>query len=452
MNRLRSEQGSAMMMAVIMLFIMLAMGTALIMTANGQHRVAANQQAAENSYSMAEAALSAEIYALSVKWPTANNGPGTSATYPSNLGYPSSCNASNAGYSYCPSSSDLAAYPSSTQSCPTGTPGDAWSSNPTRSAWTTYVRDAGTANSSQQQFFNDATEKTALPYNSSFTTSGSNYVWVRAVGTVNCQTSVVVAEVSMQTLSLIFPKDVLNANGFTITDNGNKTILNTSDLNGGQASQISVRCGGTSYTPPPPSSCVSYGNVNQISPSIPTSSSTWLNPPASSPVLNSTQLAEAKAMAQAAGTYYGSSTDCSSISASQLAGAIVYIEGSSSCAISISSNPVINTEASPGVLILANGTISFTGSATFYGLIYGANLSGLTSNIVTLNGTSTVVGGIAVDGNASLALGSSGNGVDCAPSNKCGDLMFDSAAFNNIVGFGGADQTPNTFRQLPVSQ
>jgi len=454
MSRLRNETGSAMMMAVIILFVILGIGTALMMTAQAQHTTAANQQGAENSYSMAEAALNAQIYALSVSWPTPNNAPGTSSTYPSNYGYPSSCNSSNAGYSYCPSSIDLQAYPSNTQTCPTGTPGDAWSSNPSRSAWTTYVRDAGPAGSSTQKFFTDATEKTAVPYNaaSSFTTSGNNYVWVRAVGTVNCKTSVVVAEVSMQTLSLIFPKDVLNANGFTITDNGNKTILNTADVNGGNNSQISVRCGGTSYTPPPPSSCVTYGNVNQISPTSPTSSSTWVNPPAPSPVLTSAQLADAKAMAQADGTYIPSTTDCGSITASQLAGAMVYIEGSSSCAISISSNPVINTQASPGVLILANGTISFTGSATFYGLIYGANLSGSTASIVNLNGTSTVVGGIAVDGTASMSLGSSGNGVDCSSGNKCGDLMFDSAAFNNIVGFGGADQTPNTFRQLPASQ
>jgi hypothetical protein len=454
MNRLRSERGSAMMMAVIILFVILGIGTALMMTAQGQETVASNQQGAENSYSMAEAALNAQIYALSVAWPTANNGPGTSTTYPSNYGYPSSCNSSNAGYSYCPSSGDLSAFPPNTQACPTGTPGDAWSSNPTRSAWTTYVRDAGASGSSTQRFFTDATEKTALPYNApaSFTNAGSNYLWVRAVGTVNCKTSVVVAEVSMQTLSLIFPKDVLNVNGFTITDSGNKTIVNTADVNGGNTSQISVRCGGTSYTPPPSSTCVSYGKTSQFSPSDPTAASTWVNPPASSPVLTSAQLADAKAMAQAAGTYIPSSTNCSSITDSQLAGAMVYIEGSSTCNITISSNATINTQASPGVLILANGTLSFTGGATFYGLIYGANLSGSTASIVTLGGTATVVGGLAVDGNASASLGGSGNGVDCAPSVKCGDLMYDSAAFNNILGFGGADQTPNTFRQLPASQ
>jgi len=326
--------------------------------------------------------------------------------------------------------------------------------SPTRTAWATYVRDAGPAGSSTQKFFTDATEKTAVPYNapSSFTSTGNNYVWVRAVGTVNCKTSVVVAEVSMQTLSLVFPKDVLNANGFTTANSGNKTILNTADQSGGNNSQISVRCGGTSYTPPPPSSCVSYGNINQISPSLATSSSTWVNPPASSPVLTTTQLADAKAMAQAAGTYIPSTTDCGSITPSQLAGAMVYIEGSSTCAISLSSNPVINSASSPGVLIIANGTLTFGGGATFYGLIYGANLSGSTSSIINLTGTSTVVGGIAVDGNASLTLGDSGNGVGCAAGTKCGDLMFDSGAFNNIIGFGGADQTPNTFRQLPANQ
>ncbi len=452
MNRLRNEQGSAMMMAVIILFIILGLGTALMMTANAQHTVAANQQNSENSYSMAEAALNAQIYALSVTWPTASNGPGTSASYPTNYGYPSSCSSSNAGYSYCPSSSDLASYPSNTQTCPAGTPGDAWSSSPTRSAWTTYVRDAGTAGSSQQQFFTDATEKAAVPYNSSFTTAGNNYVWVRAVGTVNCQTSVVVAEVSMQTLSLIFPKDVLNANGFRTTNSGNQTIINTADLNGGATSQISVRCGGVSYTPPPPSSCVNYGNANQFSPSSPTSSSTWVNPPASSPVLTPAEMADAKTMAMAAGTYIPASTDCSTITASQLAGAIVYVEGGPTCAISIPSNPVRNSQAHPGVLIIADGTISFTGSATFYGLIYAANLSGSSASLINLNGTSTVVGGIAADGYATFYLGSSGNGTDCTASNKCGDLMFDSAAFNNIEGFGGADQTPNTFRQLPASQ
>ena len=445
-----------MMMAVIVLFIILGLGTALISTATSQKTSAANEQNGENAFSMAEAALNAQIYQLSLTWPTAGNAPATTPL--STLGYPLSCNPSNAGTSYCPTTTELSAYPSNTQACPTGTPGDAWNPGGTRSTWTTYVRDAGAANSSTQQYFNDSLEATpaangatGAPYNYSYAYGANNYLWVRAVGQVNCKTAVVIAEVSLQSLALSFPKFVLNADSFNITNNGQKTIINTLGT-GSTPSQISVRCAGTSYTPPPPTSCAGYGNANQISPSSPTSASTWVNPPSPSPVLTASQLAQAKAMAQANGTYYPASTNCNNIGAAQLTGALVYIEGGPSCNISITSNPTINSLASPGWVILNDGTISFGGSATYYGVIYGVNASNQSVPIVSLGGTSTVVGGLAVNGSASLSLGSSGNGVGCTSGNKCGDLEFDPNAFNTLQGFGGAQQTPNTFRQLPASQ
>jgi len=444
MNRLRNEQGSALMMSIIFLFILLGMGTALIMTAASQKQTVGNEQNSESAFWMAEGALDAQIYSLSVQWPTAGDAPSPSTA--TTLGYPTSCNSGNAGTSYCPSAGDLSAYPSNSQACPTGTPGDAWNPGGNRSAWTTYVRDAGAQGSTQQELFNDATEESAAPYNSSYANVPStNYVWIRAVGQVNCKTSVVIAEVSMQTLGLTFPKLVLNANGFNITNNGNKTIINPLGV-GTSPSEISVRCGGTSYTPPPPSSCASYG-TNQITPAP-----TWVNPPSGTPVLSASELSEAQQLAEANGTYYGSSTNCNSIGASQLQGQVVFIQGGPTCNISITSNPVINSATSPGWLIINDGTISFGGSATFYGVIYGVNASNQSTSIVTLGGTSTVVGGLAVNGLATLSVGSSGNGVDCSSGNKCGDLMFDPNAFNSIVGFGGADETPNTFRQLPASQ
>jgi Tfp pilus assembly protein PilX len=443
-RRLRNEEGVALIMAIIILFIVLAMGTALFMTAASQKQNAAREQNTESAFWMAEGALDAQIYALSVQWPTAGDAPSPSTA--NTLGYPTSCNASNAGTSYCPSSSDLSAYPSNTQACPSGTQGDAWNPGGDRSAWTTYVRNGGAAGSSQQELFSDATEENAAPYNSSYADyPASNYVWIRAVGQVNCKTAVVIAQVSMQSLGLSFPKLVLNVNEFSTSNNGNKTIINTLGT-GTTPSQISVRCGGVSYTPPPPSTCASYGS-SQISPSA-----SWVNPPSPSPVLSSSQLAEAKSLAEANGTYYGSGTDCSSIGASQLVGQVVFIQGGPTCAISITSNPVINSASSPGWLIINDGTISFGGTATFYGVIYGNNASNSSANIVTLGGTSTVIGGLAVNGSASISLGSSGNGVDCTTGNKCGDLEYDPNAFNSIVGFGGADETPNTFRQLPASQ
>lgn len=437
------------MMAVIILFIALGLGTALLATANGQQTSAGNEQNTENSFSMAEAALNAQIYELSLTWPTSGNAP--SPTTSGTLGYPTSCSPANAGTSYCPSLSDLTAYPTNPQTCPTGTQGDAWNPGGQRSTWTTYVRNANPA-TNEQQYFTDATEKAEAPYNSSYAYGANDYVWVRAVGQVNCKTSVVIAEVSMQSLGLNFPKFVLNANGFTTCcGQSPKTIINTLGT-GSSPSQISVRCSGVSYTPPPPQSCASYGNAGQISPTNPDSASSWANPPSPSPVLTTSQLAEAKAMAQANGTYYPASTNCNSLGATQLTGALVYIEGSPTCSISITGNPTMNSASSPGWVILNDGTISFGGTSTFYGVIYGVNASNQNTAIVTLGGTSTIIGGLAVNGSASLALGSSGNGVDCTSGNKCGDLEFDPNAFNTLVGFGGAQQTPNTFRQLPASQ
>lgn len=442
-TRLRDERGSALMVAIIMLFVILGLGTALMTTAKGQQEASGNEVNGESAYSMAEAALNAQIYALSVKWPTATNAP-TPGSSP-DLGYPTSCNAASNGTSYCPSTSDLAAYPSNTQTCPASTPGDAWNPGPVRSSWTTYVRDAGAAGSAQQELFSDATEKTALPYNSSYASPGSNYLWVRAVGTVNCNTVAVVAEVSMQTLAMSFPKLVLNADSFQITNSGNKTIIDTQGVSS-TTSQISLRCGGTSYTPPPPTSCAGYNKTSQVSPSSVTSASTYVSPPASSPTLNATQLAEVKTLAQQNGTYY---SGCPSSSAN-LAGSPVYIEGGSGCQVTLGSE---NSESAPGFLVLVNGSISMGGNDTYYGVIYALNEGNLAppTAVVSLGGNSTVVGGIDADGAAQLSLGSSGNGLDCG-SHKCGDLEYDASAFNSIVGFGGADETPNTFRVLPANQ
>jgi hypothetical protein len=108
------------------------------------------------------------------------------------------------------------------------------------------------------------------------------------------------------------------------------------------------------------------------------------------------------------------------------------------------------------LLIIANGTLDFEGTLTYYGVIYGANLGNVSGPVVTLGGTSTVVGGLDVDGSASMNLGSSGNGLvnctDTSAAQKCGDLEYLAAAFNGLVGFAGADPAPNSFRQLPAGQ
>lgn len=448
-----------MIMAVIILFVILGIGIALLATSDSQQRSASNQQGGESAYALAEAALNAQILELSLKWPTQQDSPSPSSSG-TNYGYPSSCNAASNGYSYCPTASDLStAYPVSSGTCPAGTQGDGWSSSSSvTNGWTTYVRDAGTSGSSTSSLFSSSAEQSAAPYDltGSANPAAGGFVWVRAVGIVNCHAAVVITKVADQIIGLNFPKYVLNANSFTISDSGQKDVLNTQDTSG-NTSQISLRCVGDGGLPPN-STCASVQNSNQIAPTTNYSTS-----PAPTPTLSASQLAAAKALAIEENTYIPASTPCSSINASQLQGQVVYIEGNSSCygngGIQIQSNSTFNAPPlSPGLLIIVNGSISFAGNSTFYGVIYAVDQANYSGTVVNLGGTTTVIGGVAVDGSGQVALnlGSSGNGTvactDTGSSNKCGDLEFNAAAFNGLVGFAGAAPVPNTFRQLPAGQ
>jgi hypothetical protein len=422
------------MMAVIILFVTLGLGTALVATAVGQKHAGANEQNGEQAYSLAEAALNAQIYELSTQWPTASDAPAG--------GYPASCNAASNGTSYCPSASDLsAAYSGTSGSCPKGTRGDAWSSSSTVSnGWTTYVRDAGSSTSSTaSSFFNSATEETAAADDA----SGTGAVWVRAVGIVNCKTAVVVSKVSAQIEYLNFPKYVVNANGFETSNNGNKTILDTEDSNG-NVSEISLRCTGLGGDPPSASTCDQFGKSAQVSPGP-----TFASPAASSPTMTSTQLAGIQALAEAKGTYFAAGNCPTSIS--QLTGNPVYVAGP--CNLSFTGSGSANSSTSPGFLVLDDGTLDMNGTTTYYGVIYAANTQGCPNSssayclnndgdVVETHGNNQVVGGITVDGNGTVNFGSSG-----APN-----LQFDKAAFDDLQAFAGADATPGSFRELPTSQ
>ncbi len=449
----RNEDGIAMIMAVIILFVLLGIGAALMLTSLSQEHSASSQQGSESAYNLAEAALDAQLTELSLEWPTTKDAPSPSSPS-TNYGFPSSCNAASNGTSYCPTASDLStAYPVSSHTCPSGTPGDAWSSSSSvTNGWTTYVRDAG----SSPSLFSDSAEETASPYNSTYNTVTGGSVWVRAVGIVNCHIAVLVTKVVDQISAVTFPKDVINANSYDISNNGNKDIVNTEDTNG-NTSQISLRCTGSADgngAQPPDSSCASVGNSNQVQPTT-----SYASPPAGSPTLNTAELAEVKQLAVEDGTYFAPGS-CPT-SASQLTGSPVYLDGTDSepCNLSITGNGTANSSASPGFLVDVNGTITFGGSMTYYGVIYDPNEGDVTSSpILTLQGTATIVGGVDVDGDASLQVGSSGNGVQSCTdtggtgADKCGDLEYDAAAFNTLSGFDGAAPASNTFRQLPDNQ
>jgi len=436
----QGEDGMAMIISVIVMFIVMGFGGALLMTANAQRRSSFNQQGDESAFALAQAALNAQVYELSLQWPTAKDAPQPNSGT-SSLGYLTSCTAASAGASYCPSTSDFStSYTMGAQTCPPGTQGDAW--NPgaqVANGWTTYVRDAGP---SPNYFASVPTEETASPYDA----SASGSVWVRAVGIVNCHMSVVVSRVSDQMINVPIPSGVLTANGFSTSNNGQKIILNT--IGGSSStSAISVRCNDLqAASTTGNSNCTSFV-TGQIEPSV-----SYTSSPSST--LSAKQLLTVKELAIADGTYYGPGSCPTTMP--QLQGAPVYVDGTGCGTITITGNGDANDPPLPsGFLVVVNAPIDFEGTGTYYGVIYDANALGSSGNVVTLGGNTTVIGGVVVDGNGMVNLGSSGNGTGSGAGcsqNKCGDLEYNLPAFSQLQGYGGAAATPNSFRELPDTQ
>ena len=172
----------------------------------------------------------------------------------------------------------------------------------------------------------------------------------------------------------------------------------------------------------------------------------YVTPPAASPTLSTSQLNEVKQLAVASGTYYAAG-NCNWFN-NPTAATVVYVTGDCSGsglnAVDVGYNSSTGTCSSYTFLVVANGTVSLGGSTDYCGVIYAPNLSGVSGDVVTMEGNATLFGGLNVDGNASLSLGDSGNGSNCTDtsrSNKCGDLEFYLGAFLNIDGFAGADPT-----------
>jgi hypothetical protein len=114
---------------------------------------------------------------------------------------------------------------------------------------------------------------------------------------------------------------------------------------------------------------------------------------------------------------------------------MVFIEGPASC--SYGNNVNYNSAAAPGFVIIANGTITFSGSVAYYGLVYAANLQSSTGFVVTITANAQVVGGVAVDGAGGVSVGSSGN-----------NLVYNRNVFNNVIANGYVSQIQNGWREI----
>jgi Tfp pilus assembly protein PilX len=402
-QRLRNESGSTLIAAVLVVFIMLAFGLALLAASDTQSKTSAHDRTRESSFNLAEAAMNAHVLQLTrpLAWPTVAN-------------QPSVCDPTTGTNTTCPQPSALqGAYTSGDY----GTTPCATSSAP---AWQTMVRD-----SEGEQYWSASFATSRLPYDA----NGDGVIWLRSQATTQCHTIAVVSQVTQSQVPIAFPQNVVTANWFQTTNKGKKVIVDTRG-SGSQPAAIVARCAGLT-TP----QCLNYPvDKGQVQPPAVRADSS-----ASSTTLTDAQLLALKTQAQASGSYYaGCPTPNSTQLSSPANGAPVYV---ANCPVlSVGSNTQVNSAAKPGALIIENGTLSMAGTSNFYGLIYMVNKQGASGAVVSISGAAQIWGVISIDGLGGLVAGSSKTNV-----------INDPRASTLLRGASGATINKNTFRIVPTS-
>ena len=403
-GRVREESGFALVVTMMLLLVSLAIGVALVARSDSQSSLSAHERTKEGSFALAESALNAQALQLSRSWP------GPTATTS-----PTSCTSASTSTA-CPVASAVAGaytssdYSSSCQSAP-GTP-----------LWQTAVRD----NAAGEQYWTSAVTSRAA-----YDANNDGALWLRSTASVQCDKVSLVSLVSRSSVAMDFPSNVLSANWFATSNQGRKVIVDTLGTYAtpprpaSQPSPIALRCVSA------PSPCANYQtSKGQVQPPA-----VQTNAQISTSALTTSQLQSLERQASAANSL---STCPSGSNLSSVGGAPVVITGP--CNVSIGSNTVVNSSATPGVLVIENGTLTLSGSATFYGLIYMVNKQGSGGAVVTITGNASVQGIVSVDGAGGVVAGSSKT-----------NLIFDSRAATLLRGEAGAVLNKNSFRVLPPS-
>jgi type IV pilus assembly PilX-like protein len=405
-NRLKQEDGIALVVAVLLMAMMLSLALVAINLADGQARTTAQQRQRESAFNVAEAALNAQVTQLSQHWADVSG----SAT----LTCP--------GSTYCPSSAELTSLiPSADSNVPV--------------IWKTSVYDNI---GSLADYFADSLVSTQPGWDS----NGDGKVWVRAEATVRGHTRVLVSVVQKQTQLESVPHAAIVAGALTIENNGQHSdpII---DANGGL---VAVRCpvidgesepclgqplGSAPTKTPAQWSALLTNQIDGFS------SAQWGYQPPS--LFTQDQIYRFIATAKAGGTYY---TSCPST----LAGAVVVVDTTGNC--SYTGSATWNTQPDPGFLIFLRATSSLKlgGTTTYNGIIYHANMgtppilnSATPSNasLIITSGNTLINGGVIIDGPGRMDAGESGM-----------NIHFDDHGYDAVQSLAAAGIIQNSWREI----
>lgn len=404
--RLHRDDGMALVTAMLVMTLLLVFGFSLLSNVETQGNDSRRERVRESSFQLSEGALNAQIFQLSSRWPSSTTGAGGASTI-----YPASCTQTSSEQD-CPSTTALTASFGNVDQAGGNT------------AWTTKVRDNG---GSSPDFYSDA-----LLTQPTYDANTDGFLWVRSSAVVRGHRRTLIALVKAEQTTLNFPKHTLVAGYFVTTNNGNKVIVdNDGDSNEFTPSEIYVRCSFPSGSPPAVG-CADYKSSNgQVSPERVFSDP---NLPAAVPP---EALDTLRAVAKSDGNYYP--TGCPPNLQGDVPGEMVFIEdASSTCTYSSTSN--YNTLAKPGFVVIAKGKLLINGGATFFGVIYHANVNDSNAALVELGGDSKINGAVIIDGRGGMLAGSSKE-----------NIVWNPNVFNSLKAFGTAAIVQNTFREISAT-
>lgn len=416
MTRLKDEKGFVLSTAMIVLMIVLLLGLALMRTVNAQTTQTGHETAGEGAFNLAESVMQAEAYQLQVAWPS------TSAT-----ALPT-CNQSTAQSVGCEGTS-------LTNSLKATYAGPDYST----ATWSVQALD----DTGGQSYYSDTIAATAPSWDA----NGDGRMWVRAQATVGGQKRIVVEQLVRQARVLTVPDNTVTAGAVYTENKGNKVIIQAYDSSSGLTGNVEVRCGNSSSTPTQgQGNCLGWdaSKSGQLSPQNAYGAG-YVDPGGSFRTLTDAQLLALKQTAKAENLYYNG--QCPQPPPAGTSG-VVYAENLAGQNCSYTGNATWNTSTSPGALVIADGTVTFNGNQTFYGVIYMANTQGAlptsypcpassltTPPVVTVHGNAQVFGAIFVDRCGVVATGESKSNVN-----------FFANALNGLVGEQTAMPAQNTFQ------
>jgi hypothetical protein len=404
---MNDERGSAIIMAIVLMTMMVAVGLAAYSVVDTQQTESMRTRQRESSFNLAEAALNSQSFVLSRRWAgAATSFAGTTPT----------CSNSSGAAVECPDPSQLtAAYNS-----PDYAIGATWK--------TTVYDDRGLPPATESPFYDasiiEAKNAAGADLTPHWDANANKRVWVKAETTVRGRNRTLVALVQVQEHVEFLPKRVILAGQFELTPNGNqKYVLTNPDAT--SQHPVTLRCNLNSPN------CAEF---------TPDKKNPQIDPPGAitgqefvgKDAIEDDVKDRLKERAIADGKFFDGvcPTD------TQLSGKVVWVQGCASG--EYTKNNVWNSPTSPGILIWADGTLEVGGNSDFWGIIY--HLNNQNSNddeLLRLRGGLTIHGGAFVDGDGGIDVGS--NSVN---------ITYDEAAFVGVSSYGSASIVQNSWRDI----